>query len=94
MCVCVCVCVCVMEGGTEKESVCASYLALKKKKKKRNSGNCSWHYMPSAKIIYTLSPFGLHFQVEVVLNENQVENVSLVPFKRLYIMRFLLWWAS
>ena len=34
VCVCVCVCVCVMEGGTEKESVCASYLALKKKKKK------------------------------------------------------------
>ena len=27
-------CVCVMEGGIEKESVCASYLALKKKKKK------------------------------------------------------------
>ena len=39
MCVGVCVCVCVMEGGIEKESVCASYLALKKKKKKRNSGN-------------------------------------------------------
>lgn len=50
--------------------------------------------MSNAKIIYILSPFGLYFLVNVVLNENQVENVSLVPFKRLYIMRFLLWWES
>ena len=63
-------------------------------KNKEQWKQCSWHYMPNAKIIYTLSPFGLNFQVEVVLNENQVENVSLVPFKRLYIMRFLPWWAS
>lgn len=48
----------------------------------------------NVKIMHTLSPFGLPFQVEVVFNETQVESISLVSFKRLYIMRFLPWWES
>lgn len=43
----------------------------------------------NVKIMHTLSPFGLPFQVEAVFNETQVESISLVSFKRLYIMRFL-----
>lgn len=48
----------------------------------------------NVKIILALSPFGLPFQVEVVFNETRVESISLVSFKRLYIMRFLPWWES
>jgi hypothetical protein len=58
---------------------------------KTDTGKVHLAQQANVKIIHALSPFGLPFQAEVVFNETQVESISLVSFKRLYIMRFLPW---
>ena len=74
-----------MERKAEKE---------RRRGNKRDTGKVHLAGQANVKIMHTLSPFGLTFQVEVVFNETQVESISLVSFKRLYIMRFLPWWES
>lgn len=81
-------------AGEERKKNGKEVRERERRENKRDTGNVYLAGQANVKIMHTLSPFGLPFQVEVVFNETQVESISLVSFKRLYIMRFLPWWES